>query len=99
MSRIATSPADLRQLLSTSLRVTPAGAVEILDAAQLQKSGAATIAWTAAFGTDDATIAAAQWLARAAAAAAGIQSASIAPLYAARAENAYEGPQPSQPGL
>jgi fructose/tagatose bisphosphate aldolase len=91
MSRIATSPADLRQLLSASLRITPAGTVEILDAVQLQKSGAATIAWTAAFATDDATIAAAQWLARAAATAAGIHSASIAPLYAARAENAYEG--------
>ena len=62
MSRIATSPAVLRQLLSASLRVTPAGAVEILDAAQLRQTGAATIAWTAAFSTDDATIAAAQWL-------------------------------------
>lgn len=91
MSRIATSPADLRQLLSTSLRVTPAGTAEILDLVQLQKNGAATIAWTAAFSTDDATIAAAQWLARAAAAAVGIQSASIAPLYAARAGNSYEG--------
>jgi fructose/tagatose bisphosphate aldolase len=91
MSRIATSPATLRQLLSASLRVTPAGAIEILDAAQLRQSGAATIAWTAAFSTDEATVAAAQWLARAAAAAAGIQSASIAPLYVARASGAYEG--------
>ena len=88
MSRIATSPAALRQLLSASLRVTPAGAVEILDAAQLRQSGAATIAWTAAFSTDEATVAAAQWLARATAVAAGIQSASIAPLYAARANGA-----------
>jgi fructose/tagatose bisphosphate aldolase len=91
MSHIATSPATLRQLLSASLRVTPAGAVEILDAAQLRQSGAETIAWTAAFSTDEATVAAAQWLARAAAAAAGIQSASIAPLYVARASGAYEG--------
>ncbi|NBP83347.1 hypothetical protein EBU60_05740 [bacterium] len=91
MSRIATSPAALRQLLSDSLRVTPAGTVEVLDAAQLRQSGAATIAWTAAFSTDEATVTAAQWLARATAAAAGIQSASIAPLYAARANNAYEG--------
>jgi hypothetical protein len=52
MTRIASSPAVLRQLLSASLRVTPAGAVEILDAAQLRQTGAATIAWTAAFSTD-----------------------------------------------
>lgn len=91
MSRVATSPADLRQLLSASLRVTPAGAIEILDAAQLRQGGAATIAWTAAFSADEATIGAAQWLARAAAASLGIHSASMAPLYAARAENAYEG--------
>ena len=91
MSRIATSAADLRQLLSTSLRITSAGTVEILNATELRQSGAATIAWTAAFSTDESTVAAAQWLARATAAAAGIQSASIAPLYAARAENAYEG--------
>jgi hypothetical protein len=67
MSRIATSPADLRQILSSSLRITPAGAVEILNAAELRQSGAATIAWTAAFSTDETTVAAAKWLARAAA--------------------------------
>ena len=91
MTRIATSPAALRQLLAGAIRIAPSGTVEVLDPSELRRSGAATIAWTAAFSADEATVAAAQWLARAAAAAAGIQSASIAPLYAARASGAYEG--------
>jgi fructose/tagatose bisphosphate aldolase len=93
MSRIATSPAALLQLLAPSLRLvadaTPR--VEIVDAARLRSEGAAIIAWSAAFSEESDVVAAAQWLARAAAKAAGIESASIAPLYAARASGGYEG--------
>lgn len=93
MSRIATSPAALLQLLAPSLRIVGGAAaqVQIVDLARLRSEAAAIIAWSAAFSEDADTVAAAQWLARATARAAGIESASIAPLYAARAGGGYEG--------
>ena len=93
MSSVATSPAALLQLLAPSLRLVGGGTpqVQIVDAARLRSEGAAIIAWSAAFSENPETVAAAQWLARAAARAAGVESTSIAPLYAARAGGAYEG--------
>ena len=91
MSHVATSPADLLQRLRGALQVDPKGVLTILSADALRTSGAADIAWSAAFSADEATVKSAQWLARAAASASGIYSASIAPLYAARAAGAYEG--------
>ena len=98
MSSVATSPAALLQLLAPSLQLvwdtSPLVAsphVEIVDIARLRREGAATIAWSAAFSGDSDVVAAAQWLARATAKAVGIESASIAPLYAARASGGYEG--------
>ena len=93
MSSVATSPAALLQLLAPSLRLVGGGTpqVQIVDAARLRSEGAAIIAWSAAFSENPEAVAAAQWLARAAARAAGVESTSIAPLYAARAGGAYEG--------
>ena len=91
MSHVATSPAELLQRLRGSLRITADGSLSVVSADLLRTSGAADIAWSAAFSTDEATVRSAQWLARAAATASGIYSASIAPLYAARAAGAYEG--------
>lgn len=91
MTHVASSPADLLQQLRASLELTADGSLRIVDAQRLQHEGAALIAWSAAFSPDEPTIRAAQWLARAAASAVGIESASIAPLYAARAAGKYEG--------
>ena len=91
MSHVATSPADLLQALNGSLHVAADGSLTVVNADLLRTNGAAIIAWSAAFSTDEATVKSAQWLARAAAAASGVYSASIAPLYAARAAGAYEG--------
>ncbi|MEY4036156.1 MAG: hypothetical protein RL715_375, partial [Chloroflexota bacterium] len=93
MSHVATSPADLLQALNGSLHVATDGSLTVVNADLLRTSGAAIIAWSAAFSfsTDEATVKSAQWLARAAAAASGVYSASIAPLYAARATGVYEG--------
>lgn len=91
MSHAATSPADLLQALKGSLHVAADGSLTVVNADLLRTSGAAIIAWSAAFSTDEATVKSAQWLARAAAAASAVYSASIAPLYAARAAGAYEG--------
>ena len=49
------------------------------------------LAWTAAFATDDATIAAAQWLVREAARELGALSASIQDLYVARSRGEVSG--------
>ena len=91
MTHVASSPADLLQQLRASLELTADGSLRIVDAQRLQHEGAALIAWSAAFSPDEPTIRAAQWLARAAASAVGVESASIAPLYAARAAGKYEG--------
>lgn len=88
---MATSPAHLLQLLRPYLVVGDGGAISVQDPAGLRRDGAALLAWTAAFSTDPATTQSAQWLTRACAASLGIHSASIAPLYAARARGAYEG--------
>jgi fructose-bisphosphate aldolase class II len=88
---IATSPAHLLQLLRPFLTVTDRGTVEVVDPAGLRADGAAVLAWSAAMSSDVATVEAAQWLTRASSDALGIYSASIAPLYAARAAGAYEG--------
>lgn len=91
MSHVATSPADLLQALKGSLRLAADGSLTVTNADLLRTSGAAVIAWSAAFSADEATVKSAQWLARAAAARSGAYSASIAPLYAARAAMKYEG--------
>jgi len=91
MTRVATSPADLLQALRPALVLGAAGGITLVDEARLRSDGSALLAWTAAFSTDDATVRSAQWLIRAAADAVGIRSASIAPLYAARAAGAYDG--------
>jgi fructose/tagatose bisphosphate aldolase len=91
MTTIASSPHELLAALRPSLSLAPDGTLTITDATSMRRDGAAIIAWSAAFSADEATVKSAQWLARSAAAASGIYSASAAPLYAARAAGAYEG--------
>jgi fructose-bisphosphate aldolase class II len=91
MTTIASSPHELLAALRPALSLAPDGTLTITDATLMRREGAAIIAWSAAFSTDEVTVKSAQWLARSAAAASGIYSASLAPLYAARAAGAYEG--------
>jgi len=91
MTTIASSPQHLLSLLRASLQVAADGTLTISDATRLRTEGAEIIAWSAAFSEDEATVKSAQWLARSAAVACGIYSASTAPLYAARANGAYDG--------
>lgn len=91
MITIATSPAHLLQLLQPYLAIGEDGVIAVSDPEALRHSGAAILAWSAAFAPDPATIQAAQWLTRVSARKLGIYSASIAPLYAARARGMYEG--------
>lgn len=91
MSIVATSSAHLLQLLRPHLTLGERGVIEVLQPNALRSDGAAILAWTAAFSGDPLVVQSAQWLVRAAADALGIRSVSIAPLYAARAQGAYEG--------
>ena len=69
MSSVATSPAALLQLLAPSIRIVADSTphVEVVDGARLRSEGAAIIAWSAAFSVESDVVAAAQWIARAAA--------------------------------
>ena len=91
MTKVVSSPRELLAALRPSLDVAADGRLTVSNEAKLRTEGAAIIAWSAAFSTDASTVACAQWLARSSAAAVGIYSASLAPLYAARAAGAYEG--------
>ncbi len=90
MPHVATSPADL---LST---IRPAAHLDgdllvIDDEAAFRQTAIRDLAWTAAFSTDDATTAAAQWIVWEASQALGAPSASIQDLYTARARGEIGG--------
>ncbi len=90
MPTVATSPADL---LAT---IQPAAHLEgdrlvVDDEATFRSTAVRDLAWTAAFATDEATTAAAQWLVWEASQALGARSASIQELYAARARGEVNG--------
>ncbi|MBI3745182.1 MAG: class II fructose-bisphosphate aldolase [Chloroflexi bacterium] len=90
MPYVATSAADLLAQVAGALRVE-GGRVAIVNDAALRGDAIRDIAWTAAFATDDDTVAAAQWLAWEASQAAGARSASIQDLYMARARGEASG--------
>jgi fructose/tagatose bisphosphate aldolase len=90
MPHVATSPADLLTALGASARLDGERLV-IDDDAAFRDGAIRDLAWTAAFATDEATIAAAQWLVWEASQALGARSASIQGLYEARARSEVSG--------
>ena len=90
MPHVASSAADLLAQVSGALHLEH-DRVVIDDPALLRGEAIRDIAWTAAFGTDEGAVAAAQWLAWEASQAAGARSASIQDLYVARARGEVAG--------
>jgi fructose/tagatose bisphosphate aldolase len=90
MPHVATSPADLIARLSDCAHLD-AGRLVVDDETAFRAAGIRDLAWTAAFSTDDATTAAAQWLVWEASQALGARSASIQALYEARARGEVHG--------
>ena len=90
MPHVATSPADLLARIAPSAHLETDRLV-IDDEATFRDAGIRDLAWTAAFSTDDATTAAAQWLVWEASQALGAPSASIQTLYEARARGEVHG--------
>src|SRR6187397_613679 len=90
MPTVATSPADLLTALAGSAHLEGERIV-IDDEAAFRSTAIRDLAWTAAFTTDEATTAAAQWLVWEASQALGARSASIQGLYDARARGEVAG--------
>ncbi len=90
MPHVATSPADLLETIRPAAHLD-GDLLVVDDEAAFRSTAIADLAWTAAFSTDDATTAAAQWLVWEASQALGAQSASIHELYAARARHEVAG--------
>ncbi|MEO8570117.1 MAG: class II fructose-bisphosphate aldolase [Chloroflexota bacterium] len=90
MPTVATSPTDLLSALAPAAHFEEERLV-IDDEAVFRDTGIRDLAWTAAFSTDEATTAAAQWLVWEASQALGALSASIQALYEARARGDVAG--------
>jgi fructose/tagatose bisphosphate aldolase len=90
MPHVATDPTDLLSTLAGSAHLDSERLV-IDDEATFRDAGIRDLAWTAAFTTDDATAAAAQWLVWEASQGLGARSASIQALYEARARGEVSG--------
>ena len=90
MSYVATSAADLLDRVRGALHIE-GGRVMVDNLTRLRGEAIRDVAWTAAFGTDEGAVAAAQWLAWEASQAAGAPSASIHDLYMARARGEVSG--------
>ncbi len=90
MPAVATSPTDLLALLADCAHLDGERLV-IDDEAGFRDAGIRDLAWTAAFSTDEATIASAQWLVWEASQELGARSASIQALYDARARGEVSG--------
>ncbi len=90
MPHVATSPTDLLESIRPSARLDGDRLV-IDDEATFRGSVIRDLAWTAAFSTDEATTAAAQWIVWEASQALGAPSASIQELYDARARGEVSG--------
>ena len=90
MPHVATSPADILVTLSASAHLE-GDRIVIDDPVAFRDGGIRDLAWTAAFSTDEATTAAAQWLIWEASQALGVRSASIQALYEARARGEVSG--------
>jgi fructose/tagatose bisphosphate aldolase len=90
MPEVATSLPDLLSRLSGIVHVHDR-AIEIADVTRLRADGIRDLAWTAAFGEDQATVEAAQWIVWEAAQELGARTASIQDLYTARARGEVSG--------
>ncbi len=90
MPTVATSPADLLATIQPAAHLDGDRLV-VDDEAAFRSTAIRDLAWTAAFSTDEATTAAAQWLVWEASQALGARSASIQELYAARARGEVNG--------
>ena len=90
MPHVATSPSDLIAALGAAAHLDGEHLV-IDDEAAFRDAAIRDLAWTAAFSTDEATTAAAQWLVWEASQALGARSASIQELYDARARGEVDG--------
>jgi fructose-bisphosphate aldolase, class II len=90
MPHVATSTADLLSTIQAAAHLD--GDLLVIDDEPAFRSTAIRdLAWTAAFSTDEATTAAAQWLIWEASQALGAHSASIQELYAARGRGEVSG--------
>jgi fructose/tagatose bisphosphate aldolase len=90
MPHVATSPTDLLAAIAGSAHLDGERLV-IDDEGAFRDAGIRELAWTAAFSTDEATTAAAQWLVWEASQELGARSASIQELYEARARGEVSG--------
>jgi fructose/tagatose bisphosphate aldolase len=90
MPHVATSPTDLLATLAGSAHVDGERLV-IDDEVAFREAGIRRLAWTAAFSTDEATTAAAQWMVWEASQELEARSASIQALYEARARGEVGG--------
>jgi fructose/tagatose bisphosphate aldolase len=90
MPHVATSTSDLLSRLHPAAHLDGDGLV-IDDERAFRDGGVRDLAWTAAFSTDEATTAAAQWLVWEASQALGALSASIQELYTARGRGEVSG--------
>ncbi len=90
MPHVAASPADLLARLAASAHLD-GGHLLVDDEAAFRGAAIRDLAWTAAFSTDEATTAAAQWLVWEASQVLGARSASIQGLYDARARGEVAG--------
>ena len=90
MPTVATSPTELLAAIAGSVHLDGERLV-IDDEGGFREAAIRELAWTAAFSTDDATTAAAQWLVWEASQALGARSASIQALYEARARGEVSG--------
>jgi fructose/tagatose bisphosphate aldolase len=90
MPHVASSVGDLLERLDGIVRIDE-GRLHVLDEDGLRGDGIRDLAWTAAFGTDEGAVAAAQWIVWEASQALGARSASIHDLYMARARGEVSG--------
>ncbi len=90
MPHVATSAVDLLETLRPAAHLD-GDLLVIDDETAFRATAIADLAWTAAFASDEATVAAAQWLIWEASQALGAHSASIHELYAARARGEVSG--------
>ena len=90
MPHVSTSPAELLNLIRGAAHLD--GELFLIDdEAAFRDTAIRDLAWTAAFSTDEATTAAAQWLVWEASQTLGAQSASIQDLYMARGRGEVSG--------
>jgi fructose/tagatose bisphosphate aldolase len=90
MPHVATSPADLLETIRAAAHLD-GDLLVIDDETAFRSTAIRDIAWTAAFSTDEATTAAAQWIVWEASQALGAHSASIQELYDARGRGEVSG--------